>query len=379
MEGRLAPAPSCGTCSSRSHVGARGARPRAAPYRRRRLPPPLTPSVVRAAHPHRGHSQDDAWLPSELSGQCQCYGGCIWLPQQWRMGRWAVASLPSAAAQQCPARAPACSHSFSCCLFHQPCADSPTCSVDIVSGISPSRPGCQHDANTRCSLCDLTVKAPVRRCWGAILLSAPALLRNMFCSTGLHQMPCAVLSIMTCTAAAAHRMLWLAVLRPNPQVRDADWTALIGALFRSSPHDSAIFALALPAVLALAADPLLSMVDTIFVGQVRAAVLLTSWLLCCPSCACQLLRDMPLLPRLCCMASSLVHPVHAASRFTTGAAAAACAGGHRRAGGAGRQLRAVHPGFCGVQLFGNRHHTHGGGLAGHGGQGAGGQGHAAGK
>ena len=40
---------------------------------------------------------------------------------------------------------------------------SPTCSVDLVSGISPSRPGCQHDANTRCSLCDLTVRAPVRR------------------------------------------------------------------------------------------------------------------------------------------------------------------------------------------------------------------------
>ncbi|PRW33758.1 MATE efflux family [Chlorella sorokiniana] len=160
MASRLAPAPAPGTCSSRNHGGARGARPRGLPAGRRRLSPPLAPSVARAAHPHRG-SQDDAWLPSELSGQCQCY-------------------------------------------------DSPTCSVDIVSGISPSRPGCQHDANTRCSLCDLSVKAPVR---------------------------------------------------------DADWTAMIGALFRSSPHDSAIFALALPAVLALAADPLLSMVDTIFVGQ----------------------------------------------------------------------------------------------------------------
>ena len=88
--------------------------------------------------------------------------------------------------------------------------DSPTCSVDLVSGVSPSRPGCQHDANTRCALCDLSVRAPVR---------------------------------------------------------DADWTALVGALFRASKHDSAIFALALPAVLALAADPLLSMVDTVFVGR----------------------------------------------------------------------------------------------------------------
>jgi putative MATE family efflux protein len=36
---------------------------------------------------------------------------------------------------------------------------------------------------------------------------------------------------------------------------------------KSSPHDGAIFSLALPAVLALAADPLLQVVDTIFVGQ----------------------------------------------------------------------------------------------------------------
>ncbi|GAB4812989.1 hypothetical protein N2152v2_000035 [Parachlorella kessleri] len=38
----------------------------------------------------------------------------------------------------------------------------------------------------------------------------------------------------------------------------------------SSPHDSAILALAVPAMLALAADPLLSIVDTIFVGQAGA-------------------------------------------------------------------------------------------------------------
>lgn len=72
-------------------------------------------------------------------------------------------------------------------------------------------PACTHEAGGRCPMCDLTTKDPAR---------------------------------------------------------DADWTQLVGTLFRASPHDSAIFALALPAVLALAADPLLSMVDTIFVGQV---------------------------------------------------------------------------------------------------------------
>lgn len=36
---------------------------------------------------------------------------------------------------------------------------------------------------------------------------------------------------------------------------------------------------------------------------------------------------MPVLPSLCCMASSLVHPVHAASRFTTDAAPAAVQAG----------------------------------------------------
>lgn len=77
-------------------------------------------------------------------------------------------------------------------------------------------PACTHDAGGRCSLCDLTTRAPER---------------------------------------------------------DADWTQLVGTLFRASPHDGAIFALALPAVLALAADPLLSMVDTIFVGQVGADAL----------------------------------------------------------------------------------------------------------
>lgn len=72
-------------------------------------------------------------------------------------------------------------------------------------------PGCQHDAATPCALCDLTTRGPAR---------------------------------------------------------DGDWTDLIGTLFRANKHDGAIFALALPAVLALAADPLLSMVDTIFIGQV---------------------------------------------------------------------------------------------------------------
>ena len=40
-----------------------------------------------------------------------------------------------------------------------------------------------------------------------------------------------------------------------------------------SPHDSAILAMAGPALLALAADPLLSMVDTGFVGQIGSAEL----------------------------------------------------------------------------------------------------------
>lgn len=68
------------------------------------------------------------------------------------------------------------------------------------------------------------------------------------------------------TSCPAHQLL---PISPSYclQVRDADWTAIIAALFRSSKHDPAIFALALPAVLALAADPLLSMVDTVFVGQ----------------------------------------------------------------------------------------------------------------
>lgn len=112
-----------------------------------------------------------------------------------------------------PASGIASSHARSPTNASRVPADSPTSSVDLVSGISASRPGCQHDANTRCSSCDLSVKAPVR---------------------------------------------------------DADWTALVGTLFRASKHDSAIAALALPAVLALAADPLLSMVDTVFVGRAGA-------------------------------------------------------------------------------------------------------------
>lgn len=81
------------------------------------------------------------------------------------------------------------------------------------------------------------------------------------------------------------------------QVRDADWTAMIGALFRSSKHDSAIFALALPAVLALAADPLLSMVDTIFVGQVGTAAPAAMRSACCLRCCRRRCRAAaPLLP-----------------------------------------------------------------------------------
>lgn len=41
----------------------------------------------------------------------------------------------------------------------------------------------------------------------------------------------------------------------------------MASAFRSSPHDAAIASLALPAILALAADPLLQVVDTVFVGQ----------------------------------------------------------------------------------------------------------------
>lgn len=97
-------------------------------------------------------------------------------------------------------------------------AATPSCAAHHHSGAASSydagreaAPACTHVAGGRCPLCDLTTKDPER---------------------------------------------------------DADWTQLVGTLFRASPHDSAIFALALPAVLALAADPLLSMVDTIFVGQV---------------------------------------------------------------------------------------------------------------
>jgi len=41
----------------------------------------------------------------------------------------------------------------------------------------------------------------------------------------------------------------------------------IKSIFRSNPHDAAIFSLATPAIVALAADPLLQVVDTIFVGH----------------------------------------------------------------------------------------------------------------
>lgn len=61
-----------------------------------------------------------------------------------------------------------------------------------------------------------------------------------------------------------------------------DWLeALQGSFKRSlrSPHDSAILSLAGPALLALAADPLLSMVDTAFVGQLGAPELVSSWTL----------------------------------------------------------------------------------------------------
>ncbi|KAL4419186.1 hypothetical protein ABPG77_007776 [Micractinium sp. CCAP 211/92] len=88
--------------------------------------------------------------------------------------------------------------------------------VSSYNASCEAAPACTHEAGGRCPMCDLTTKDPAR---------------------------------------------------------DADWTQLVGTLFRASPHDSAIFALALPAVLALAADPLLSMVDTIFVGQVGADAL----------------------------------------------------------------------------------------------------------
>ena len=50
----------------------------------------------------------------------------------------------------------------------------------------------------------------------------------------------------------------------------AGWGGWLGSAFRASPYDGAIFSLALPAVIALAADPLLSIVDTVFVGQAGA-------------------------------------------------------------------------------------------------------------
>lgn len=59
-------------------------------------------------------------------------------------------------------------------------------------------------------------------------------------------------------------------LSKNFSNAEEDTTTLWGffaSAFKSSPHDGAIFSLALPAVLALAADPLLQVVDTIFVGQ----------------------------------------------------------------------------------------------------------------
>lgn len=56
-----------------------------------------------------------------------------------------------------------------------------------------------------------------------------------------------------------------------PSARNND--ALATSIFRSSPYDAAIFSLALPAVLALAADPLLAVVDTVFVGQIDSDAL----------------------------------------------------------------------------------------------------------
>lgn len=59
-------------------------------------------------------------------------------------------------------------------------------------------------------------------------------------------------------------------LSNNLNSAEEDTTTLFGffpSIFKSSPHDGAIFSLAFPAVLALAADPLLQVVDTIFVGQ----------------------------------------------------------------------------------------------------------------
>lgn len=175
-------------------VGGRARLAAQAPALRRR------PASTARATPQQ-RSQDDGLVPREQLQSCdgllhECHGEAGLLAR-------------GAASRRSRCLRRGCRRSLTTTAAPPP-ADSPTCSVDLASGISPSRPGCQHDANTRCSLCDLTTKAPVR---------------------------------------------------------DADWTALIAALFRASPHDPAIFALALPAVLALAADPLLSMVDTVFVGR----------------------------------------------------------------------------------------------------------------
>ncbi len=53
----------------------------------------------------------------------------------------------------------------------------------------------------------------------------------------------------------------------NTEEDAATFWGFFASAFKASPHDGAIFSLALPAVLALAADPLLQVVDTIFVGQ----------------------------------------------------------------------------------------------------------------
>jgi hypothetical protein len=71
-----------------------------------------------------------------------------------------------------------------------------------------------------------------------------------------------------------------AKVRQPARFGSKDWLeALQGSFKRSlrSPHDSAILSLAGPALLALAADPLLSMVDTAFVGQLGAPELVSTW------------------------------------------------------------------------------------------------------
>lgn len=56
------------------------------------------------------------------------------------------------------------------------------------------------------------------------------------------------------------------------------WQTFVQSIIGKNSYDTAILSLALPAIVALAADPLLSFVDTIFVGQAGADALVSlSW------------------------------------------------------------------------------------------------------